>query len=158
MSTASSFSIFFSSNIGRKGQLGPVPEIIDPVFTKTSQNARFLLSENERFGLVFVKTGSINSGTGILWFYFKIIIWHIVLLIVYRTVGRYWWGDAWAYASQGVMNIWWTYEKRYKSTSTISFTIRLFEPALHAITRRQLNISMTHRVPINTCIVFKHLL
>jgi len=41
-----------------------VPEIIEPVFTKTSQNARFLLSENERFGLVFVKTGSINSGTG----------------------------------------------------------------------------------------------
>ena len=43
----------------------PVPEIIDPVFAKTSQNARFLLSENERFGLVFVKTGSINSGTDI---------------------------------------------------------------------------------------------
>jgi hypothetical protein len=41
-----------------------VSEIIDPVFAKTSQNARFLLSENERFGLVFVKTGSINSGTG----------------------------------------------------------------------------------------------
>jgi hypothetical protein len=39
-----------------------VPEIIDPVFAKTSQYARFLLSENERFGLVFVKTGSINSG------------------------------------------------------------------------------------------------
>ncbi len=37
-----------------------VPEIIDPVFAKTSQNARFLLSENERFGIVFVKTGSIN--------------------------------------------------------------------------------------------------
>ncbi len=45
------------------GTTTPVPEIIDPVFTKTSQNARFLLSENERFGLVFVKTGSINSGT-----------------------------------------------------------------------------------------------
>jgi hypothetical protein len=43
----------------------PVPEIIDRVFAKTSQNARFLLSENERFGLVFVKTGSINSGTGL---------------------------------------------------------------------------------------------
>jgi hypothetical protein len=43
--------------------LNPVPEIIDPVFAKTSQNARFLLSENERFGHVFVKTGSINSGT-----------------------------------------------------------------------------------------------
>ncbi len=41
-----------------------MPEIIDPVFAKTSQNARFILSENERFGLVFVKTGSINSGTG----------------------------------------------------------------------------------------------
>ncbi len=40
-----------------------MPEIIDPVFAKTSQNARFLLGENERFGLVFVKTGSINSGT-----------------------------------------------------------------------------------------------
>ncbi len=43
-----------------------MPKIIDPVFAKTSQNARFLLSENERFGLVFVKTGSINSDTGIL--------------------------------------------------------------------------------------------
>jgi hypothetical protein len=43
--------------------LTTVPEIIDPVFAKTSQNARFLLSENERFGLVFVKNGSINSGT-----------------------------------------------------------------------------------------------
>ncbi len=42
-----------------------MPEIIDPVFAKTSQNARFLLSENERFGLVFVKTRSINSGTGV---------------------------------------------------------------------------------------------
>jgi hypothetical protein len=42
----------------------PVPEIIDPVFAKTSRNARFLLSENERFGLVFVKTGFLNSGTG----------------------------------------------------------------------------------------------
>jgi hypothetical protein len=40
-----------------------VPEFIDPVFAKTSQNARFLLSENERLGLIFVKTGSINSGT-----------------------------------------------------------------------------------------------
>ena len=40
-----------------------MPEIIDLVFAKTSQNARFILSENERFGLVFVKTGSINSVT-----------------------------------------------------------------------------------------------
>ncbi len=42
-----------------------VPEIIDPVFAKTSQYARFLLGENERFGLVFVKTGYINSAKGI---------------------------------------------------------------------------------------------
>jgi hypothetical protein len=49
----------------------PVPEIIDPVFAKTSQNARFLLSENERFGLVFVKTGSINSGSAIVSNIFK---------------------------------------------------------------------------------------
>jgi hypothetical protein len=46
-----------------------VPEIIDPVFAKTSQNARFLLSENERFGLVFVKNGSINSGTDLVVWY-----------------------------------------------------------------------------------------
>ncbi len=49
-----------------RGFNAPVPEIIDPVFAKTSQNARFLLSENERFGLVFVKIGSINSGTDLL--------------------------------------------------------------------------------------------
>jgi hypothetical protein len=35
------------------GGLTTVPEIIDPVFAKTSQNARFLLSENERFGACF---------------------------------------------------------------------------------------------------------
>jgi hypothetical protein len=38
--------------------------VVSPVaiIPPTSQNAHFLLSENERFGLVFVKTGSINSG------------------------------------------------------------------------------------------------
>jgi len=54
----------FVAFIGFPATCKPVPEIIDPVFRKTSQNARFLLSEKERFGLVFVKTGSINSGTG----------------------------------------------------------------------------------------------
>jgi hypothetical protein len=49
------------------------PEIIDPVFAKTSQNGRFLLSENERFGLVFVKTGSINSGTVLLTFQIRLL-------------------------------------------------------------------------------------
>jgi hypothetical protein len=40
-----------------------VPEIIDPVFAKTSPTRSFCMTENERFGLVFVKTGSINSCT-----------------------------------------------------------------------------------------------
>ncbi len=41
-----------------------VPEFIDPVFVKTSPKRSFLVRENERFGLFFAKTGSINSGTG----------------------------------------------------------------------------------------------
>jgi hypothetical protein len=44
--------------------VGPVPEIIDPVFAKISPKRSFCMTENERFGLVFGKTGSINSGTG----------------------------------------------------------------------------------------------
>ncbi len=40
-----------------------MPEIIDPVLTKTSPKRSFCMTENERFGLVFTKTGSINSGT-----------------------------------------------------------------------------------------------
>ena len=42
----------------------PVPEFIDPVFTKTSPKRSFSVIQNERFGLVFEKTGSIISGTG----------------------------------------------------------------------------------------------
>ncbi len=41
----------------------PVPEFIAPVFAKTSPKRSFSMSENERFGLVFAKSGSINSGT-----------------------------------------------------------------------------------------------
>ncbi len=33
-----------------------VPEIIDPVFAKTSPNPSFSMTEYERFGLVFTKT------------------------------------------------------------------------------------------------------
>jgi hypothetical protein len=40
-----------------------VPEFIDPVFAKTSRKRSFSVIENERFRLVFAKTGSINSGT-----------------------------------------------------------------------------------------------
>jgi hypothetical protein len=53
---------------------GPVPEIINPVFAKTSPKRSFCITENERFGLVFVKTGSINSGTG-LSFQTLVILW-----------------------------------------------------------------------------------
>jgi hypothetical protein len=41
-----------------------VPEFIDPVFAITSPKRSFSVFVNERFGLVFAKTGSINSGTG----------------------------------------------------------------------------------------------
>jgi hypothetical protein len=40
-----------------------VPEFIYPVFAKTSSKCSFSVIENERFGLVFAKTGSINSAT-----------------------------------------------------------------------------------------------
>ncbi len=40
-----------------------VPEFIDPVFTKTSPKRSFSVTQNERFGLVFAKTGSIILGT-----------------------------------------------------------------------------------------------
>jgi hypothetical protein len=41
-----------------------VPKFIDPVFAKRSPNCSFSVIENERFQLVFAKTGSnINSGT-----------------------------------------------------------------------------------------------
>ncbi len=41
----------------------PVPEFIDLVFAKTHPKRSFSVKENERFGLDFVKIGSINSGT-----------------------------------------------------------------------------------------------
>ncbi len=41
----------------------PLPEFIDPVFAKTNPKLSFCMTENERIGLIFVKTGSINSGT-----------------------------------------------------------------------------------------------
>jgi hypothetical protein len=44
-------------------QVTTVPEFTDPVFAKTSPKCSFSVIEIERFGLVFTKTGSINSGT-----------------------------------------------------------------------------------------------
>jgi hypothetical protein len=41
-----------------------VPEFIGPVFAKTRPKRSFPVIENERFGLVFAKTRSINSDTG----------------------------------------------------------------------------------------------
>jgi hypothetical protein len=55
-------SLFWSKNAI---YLSPVPEFIDPVFTKTSPKRLFSVIQNERFGLVFAKTGSIISGTGL---------------------------------------------------------------------------------------------
>ncbi len=42
-----------------------MPEFIDPVFTKTSPKRSFSLNKKRAFWLVFAKTGSIISGTGI---------------------------------------------------------------------------------------------
>jgi hypothetical protein len=42
----------------------PVPEFIEPVFTKTSPKRSFSLNRKRAFWLVFAKTGSIISGTG----------------------------------------------------------------------------------------------
>ncbi len=42
----------------------PVPEFIEPVFAKTIPKRSFSMTETERFALVFVKAGSINSVTG----------------------------------------------------------------------------------------------
>ncbi len=44
-----------------------MPEFIDPVFTKTSPKRSFTVVQNERFGLVFTKTGSMISGTEGIW-------------------------------------------------------------------------------------------
>ncbi len=43
----------------------PVPEFIDPVFTKTSPKRSFSLNRKRAFWLVFAKTGSIISGTAV---------------------------------------------------------------------------------------------
>jgi hypothetical protein len=48
---------------GRKGKKLPVPEFIDPVFTKISPKRSLSVIKNERVGLVFAKTGSIILGT-----------------------------------------------------------------------------------------------
>jgi hypothetical protein len=45
-------------------RVDPEPEFIEPVFAKTSPKRSFSLIKNERFGLVFAKTESINSDTG----------------------------------------------------------------------------------------------
>ncbi len=44
----------------------PVPEFIDPRFRETSPKRSYSVIENERIGLVFAKTVSIISGTGVL--------------------------------------------------------------------------------------------
>ncbi len=44
-----------------------MPEVIDPVFTKTSPKRSFSLNRKRAFWLVFAKTGSIISGTGWRW-------------------------------------------------------------------------------------------
>ncbi len=49
----------------------PVPEFIVPVFTKTSPKRSISLNRKRAFWLVFAKTGSIISGTRILYLHCK---------------------------------------------------------------------------------------
>ncbi len=51
------------TNTTHTNGLLPVPEFIDPVFTKTSPKRSFSLNRKRAFWLVFAKTGSIISGT-----------------------------------------------------------------------------------------------
>jgi hypothetical protein len=60
-----------------------VPEFIDPVFTKTSPKRSFSVIQNERFGLVFAKTGSILSGTGDLYFQIRTSVMVLEFVILY---------------------------------------------------------------------------
>jgi hypothetical protein len=43
-----------------------VPEFIYPVFVKTSPKRSISMTEKEHFGLVFAKTGSVISGSGVI--------------------------------------------------------------------------------------------
>ncbi len=54
----------FNINISLYSVILPIfdktmPEIIEPVFAKTSPKCSFSMTENERFGRVFANTGSI---------------------------------------------------------------------------------------------------
>ncbi len=56
-------SFFYCTNVELCCSIA-VPEFIDPAFAKTTPKRSFSVIHNERFGLVFAKTGSIISGTG----------------------------------------------------------------------------------------------
>ncbi len=73
---------------------GPVPEFIDPVFTKTSPKRSFSLNRKRAFWLVFTKTGSIFRALQILvqcvWFRRhsrEVRLTKKGLLLFYRTRG-----------------------------------------------------------------------
>ncbi len=64
-----------------------VPEFIDRVFTKTSRKRSFSLNRKRAFWLVFAKTGSIISGTGVIpqshfmWFLCTLYSVHYTIII-----------------------------------------------------------------------------
>ncbi len=64
----------------------PCDRIYSPSFLENKPKPPVSISENERFGLVFAKTGSINSGTGkISWIRFQTNSFWDFALCVYRT-------------------------------------------------------------------------
>ncbi len=64
-----------------------VPELVDPVFVKTSPKRSFSVIQNERFGLVFVKTGSIISGMGVVHYYTEELSFFLIA-VAQRRVPR----------------------------------------------------------------------
>jgi hypothetical protein len=50
---------------GGSQPMSTMSEFKDPVFSKTSPKRSLSMSENQRFELVFKKTGSVNSGTDV---------------------------------------------------------------------------------------------
>ncbi len=59
-----------------------MPEFIDPVFTKTSPKRSFSLNRKRAFWLVFAKTGSIISGTG--------VKFRLLIMSLYAGLLQYW--------------------------------------------------------------------
>jgi hypothetical protein len=84
----SEYAEFYSAdspNICNANQNSRMPEFIDPIFAKECSKHSFSMTENERFGLVFAKTGSINSGTEL----FSSTTFRVLNFLSFGDINRY---------------------------------------------------------------------